>query len=65
MLAGLQPIKVLLSNAASELELDPGSISECCHEKIQRTGQYEFQWAEATEEAVLPGEEWRDVVLEE
>ena len=28
-----------------------------------RRGEYEFKWAEANEEAVLPGEEWRDVVI--
>jgi hypothetical protein len=43
--------------------LDSGAISACCREKVKRTGEYEFKWAEANEEAVLPGEEWRDVVI--
>ena len=49
--------------AARVLSLNQGSISDCCIGKRKRTGEYEFKWAEANEEAVLPGEIWRDVVI--
>jgi hypothetical protein len=49
--------------AARALGLNQGSISACCGGRIKRAGEYEFKWAEANEEAVLPGEVWRDVVL--
>jgi plasmid maintenance system antidote protein VapI len=42
--------------AARALGLDQGNISACCLGKRKRTGEYEFKWAEANEEAVLPGE---------
>jgi hypothetical protein len=52
-----------IMEAARVLGLNPGSISACCGGRIKRTGEYEFKWAEANEEAVLPGEVWRDVVI--
>ena len=51
------------AEAARVLGLDQGSISACCRGKVKRTGEYEFKWADANEEAVLPGEIWRDVVV--
>jgi hypothetical protein len=48
-----------VNEAARALELKSGSISSCCGGKRKRTGEYEFKWAEADEEAVLPGEVWR------
>jgi hypothetical protein len=52
-----------VNEAARVLGLDSGPISACCGGKQRRTGEYEFRWAEANEMAVLPGEEWRDVVI--
>jgi hypothetical protein len=49
--------------AARVLGLFNSNISACCGGRIKRTGEYEFKWAEANEVAVLPGEEWRDVVV--
>jgi plasmid maintenance system antidote protein VapI len=51
------------NEAARALGLHHGNISACCRGKCKRTGEYEFKWAEANEEAVLPGEVWRDVVV--
>jgi hypothetical protein len=51
------------AEAARALGLNHGVISACCGGRYKRTGEYEFKWAEANEEAVLPGEEWRDVVI--
>jgi hypothetical protein len=44
--------------AARGLGLNSGHISACCGGKRKRVGEYEFKWAEANEEAVLPGEVW-------
>ena len=51
------------AEAARVLGLHQGPISACCRGKAKRTGEYEFKWAEANEEAVLPGEIWCDVVI--
>jgi hypothetical protein len=48
--------------AARALGLTRGNVSNCCNGKYKRTGEHEFKWAEANEEALLPGEIWRDVV---
>jgi hypothetical protein len=50
------------AEAARALGLHSGSICACCGGKYKRQGEYEFKWAEANEAAVLPGEEWRDIV---
>jgi hypothetical protein len=50
--------------AARTLELSLGIVSNCCHKKRRQTGGYEFEFDEPNEVSVLPGEEWRDVVLD-
>jgi hypothetical protein len=50
------------NKAARALGLNSGSVSACCSGRQKRAGEYEFKWAEANEAAVLPGEEWRDIV---
>jgi len=49
--------------AARELGLNVGHISECCRGRIKQTGGYEFRWGEAKEVAVLEGEMWMDIIL--
>ena len=50
-------------DAARKLELNPGSISNCCNkpEKYKQTGGYEFYYEDQMD---LEGEVWKDVVLE-
>ena len=57
--------------AARELELNSGSVSNCCRGKVKRVtgrvGEYEFMWAPLAEDSDQhdrPGEVWRDVHLE-
>ena len=50
--------------ASKKLKLNPGNIRAGCSGGRKQTGGYEFEWGEPTEPALLPGEEWRDVVLE-
>ena len=50
------------AEAARELGLKQGNISDCCNGKIKKTSNYEFRFGEANEVAVLEGEEWRDVI---
>jgi hypothetical protein len=45
--------------AARELGLHPGGISNCCTGRHKQTGGYEFRYGEANEAAVLPGEKWK------
>ena len=47
------------SEAARVLKLDPGSISAVVHDKIKKTGGYEFVKAEANEPECLDGEVWK------
>ena len=51
------------TEAARMLQLHQGSVSACCEMRRRQTGGYEFEFDVPTEVAVLPGEEWRDVVL--
>ena len=51
------------AEAARALELFNSHISACCGGQCKRTGEYEFKWAEANEEAVLPGEVWREIEI--
>ena len=54
------------SEAARQLGLHSGAISQCVNGKIKKTGGYEFvRDTEAAEPEVLPGEKWLDVVAEE
>ena len=48
------------NEAARMLHLNPGNVSACCHGIRRQTGGYEFKFHASS--AVLPGEEWRDVV---
>jgi len=50
------------AEAARELGLNPGSMSECCSGERKQTGGYEFRWGVPNEVAVLPGEVWMDVL---
>ena len=50
------------NEAARALQLNNGSVRNCCAKKQSHTRGYEFEYDAPTEEAVLPGEEWRDVV---
>ena len=54
----------ILNAANSSLNLSPGNISSCCREKRNKTCGYNFRFAEPTE-VDLPGEVWKDVVLDE
>ena len=54
----------ILNAANSSLNLSPGNISSCCREKRNKTCGYNFRFAEPTE-VNLPGEVWKDVVLDE
>ena len=47
-------------DAARKLELYQSAISMCARGRCRQTGGYEFKWAEPTQPALLPGEEWRD-----
>ena len=50
--------------AARALGLKPGGVSNCCHGKAKRAGDYEFKWAPLAEDQHdRPGEEWREVQL--
>ena len=48
-----------INEAARKLGLKSGHISDCCIGKRKKTGNYEFQYGEANEVAVLEGEEWK------
>jgi hypothetical protein len=53
-----------VSKASRTLNLFQGSISSCCNNKRNRAGEYEFRFAnQQTEPKLLPGEEWRDVIM--
>jgi hypothetical protein len=49
-------------DAAKQLEIDRSSISKACIEGY-KAGGYEFEFDAPNEDELLPGEEWRDVVL--
>ena len=53
------------NDAARKLGLDSGHIRACARGKQKQTGGYEFEWAESGEPDLLPGEEWRDIILSE
>ena len=49
--------------AARQLKLNPGAISNCCHGKTTHAGHYVFEFdTEAAAPEVVGDEEWRDVV---
>ena len=47
--------------AGRQLQLDKGSISACCNEKVKHTGGYEFKFGVPNEKECLEGEEWEQV----
>jgi hypothetical protein len=52
-------------DAADTLGLHGGNVRNvCCNEKLKHTGGYEFKYGDPIEPDTLPGEIWRDVVLE-
>ena len=51
------------TSAANCLGLWHASISKCCRGLQKQTGGYEFKWAPPSELPLLPGEQWREVVL--
>ena len=51
------------SDAARRLGLNHGNISLCCNGHRASTQGYEFEYGEPDEPDVLPGEEWRDVIV--
>ena len=53
------------NEAARALGLDRGNVSNCCARKKNQTGGFEFEFAAPVEPELLPGEEWRDVVLDD
>ena len=56
----------LPNEAARQLNLHQGNISDCCNGKQKRVGQYMFEFdAEAAAPEVVGDEEWRDVVLDD
>ena len=51
------------NEAARQLNLDQGAISNCCNGKRNQTGGYVFEFdTEAAAPEVIGDEEWRDVV---
>ena len=51
--------------AARELGLKQGNISGVCQGKRRKTGDYEFCFDKPKEIDTLPGEKWRNVVMQE
>jgi len=54
---------VSVQDAARQLGVNPGHISNICRGKRKSSQGYVFRFAEPTEVAVLPGEAWRRVWL--
>lgn len=52
-----------LCEAKRNLNINQLQISKCCQGKMKHYGGYEFEYAASTEPELLPGEEWRDVIL--
>ena len=51
------------NEAARQLNLHQGNISDCCNGKQKRVGHYVFEFdLEAAAPEVIGDEEWRDVV---
>ena len=51
--------------AARALGVNPRHVSDCCNDKQKQTGGFEFEFAPLVEPELLPGEEWRDVVMDD
>ena len=45
--------------------IDHSYIYKCCQGKIKNYNGYEFEYDAPNEPDLLPGEEWRDVILPE
>jgi len=50
--------------AGRALGLHASSVSQCCSGRLRTTGGYEFAYAKPTEPDLLPGEIWRDVLID-
>ena len=54
-----------LNEVERALNISHSHICRCCQGKIKNYNGYEFEYDAPNEPDLLPGEEWRDVILPE